>query len=424
MSQAIHHAQTAKSILHDTSLPAGERLQRAFDELWESDFEQLDEATLERLWADLDQIDAAVDHALSVASESGKPLEKEEFDECKAPLDSLDSLAPRLHEMLDSAATRLIEAELDRIITELDVDFHVLPEAAIREAREHRDLIVPRLIKVLQDAIARVRAGGIPEKQAHFFAVFLLTEFQAEEAFEIMLEAFSLDENLSFELFGDALDDIPMRMLAVFRGDRPDAIEALIDDSTINTSLRWQAASSYLYLVREGHIDRDEAVRRLQGSLRRAIDNNDGNVAGPLICELDNYAPVEALREIREAFECGLVEEFMIDMSDIERSIAGGSARLEEHFDRCGPAAMDTLEELKSWSAVEPEPPARPAGEPSPLSSFSPLGTALPAPRLEDDEPLPAKQEPIVASGPRIGRNDPCPCGSGKKFKKCCGARV
>ncbi len=23
--------------------------------------------------------------------------------------------------------------------------------------------------------------------------------------------------------------------------------------------------------------------------------------------------------------------------------------------------------------------------------------------------------------GPRVGRNDPCPCGSGKKFKKCCG---
>lgn len=24
-------------------------------------------------------------------------------------------------------------------------------------------------------------------------------------------------------------------------------------------------------------------------------------------------------------------------------------------------------------------------------------------------------------SGPKVGRNDPCPCGSGKKFKKCCG---
>jgi hypothetical protein len=27
-----------------------------------------------------------------------------------------------------------------------------------------------------------------------------------------------------------------------------------------------------------------------------------------------------------------------------------------------------------------------------------------------------------VRSGPRVGRNDPCPCGSGKKYKKCCGA--
>ena len=27
----------------------------------------------------------------------------------------------------------------------------------------------------------------------------------------------------------------------------------------------------------------------------------------------------------------------------------------------------------------------------------------------------------IVHEGPKIGRNDPCPCGSGKKYKKCCG---
>jgi SEC-C motif-containing protein len=29
------------------------------------------------------------------------------------------------------------------------------------------------------------------------------------------------------------------------------------------------------------------------------------------------------------------------------------------------------------------------------------------------------KPQPIVREGPRVGRNDPCPCGSGKKFKKC-----
>lgn len=26
------------------------------------------------------------------------------------------------------------------------------------------------------------------------------------------------------------------------------------------------------------------------------------------------------------------------------------------------------------------------------------------------------------AGGPKVGRNDPCPCGSGQKFKRCCGA--
>jgi uncharacterized protein len=37
-----------------------------------------------------------------------------------------------------------------------------------------------------------------------------------------------------------------------------------------------------------------------------------------------------------------------------------------------------------------------------------------------------AAQERITATlrraGDKVGRNDPCPCGSGKKFKKCCGA--
>ena len=31
------------------------------------------------------------------------------------------------------------------------------------------------------------------------------------------------------------------------------------------------------------------------------------------------------------------------------------------------------------------------------------------------------KQEPYRREHPKIGRNDPCPCGSGKKYKNCCG---
>jgi preprotein translocase subunit SecA len=32
-----------------------------------------------------------------------------------------------------------------------------------------------------------------------------------------------------------------------------------------------------------------------------------------------------------------------------------------------------------------------------------------------------AKQEPVRRDRPKVGRNDPCPCGSGKKYKKCHG---
>ena len=36
-----------------------------------------------------------------------------------------------------------------------------------------------------------------------------------------------------------------------------------------------------------------------------------------------------------------------------------------------------------------------------------------------DDQP--AKMTPVRREGPKVGRNDPCPCGSGKKYKQCCG---
>ncbi|MDY0167602.1 MAG: SEC-C metal-binding domain-containing protein [Thermoguttaceae bacterium] len=36
-----------------------------------------------------------------------------------------------------------------------------------------------------------------------------------------------------------------------------------------------------------------------------------------------------------------------------------------------------------------------------------------------DDNPLPPSVT-VVHEGPKIGRNDPCPCGSGRKYKKCC----
>ncbi len=33
----------------------------------------------------------------------------------------------------------------------------------------------------------------------------------------------------------------------------------------------------------------------------------------------------------------------------------------------------------------------------------------------------PPPQSPLTRATPKIGRNDPCVCGNGRKYKKCCG---
>ncbi|MBU2978739.1 SEC-C metal-binding domain-containing protein [Alteromonas sp. C1M14] len=38
-----------------------------------------------------------------------------------------------------------------------------------------------------------------------------------------------------------------------------------------------------------------------------------------------------------------------------------------------------------------------------------------------DTSCCPPPQAPITRATPKIGRNDPCVCGNGKKYKKCCG---
>lgn len=38
--------------------------------------------------------------------------------------------------------------------------------------------------------------------------------------------------------------------------------------------------------------------------------------------------------------------------------------------------------------------------------------------------PFGSLAQPIKRERPKIGRNEPCPCGSGKKFKKCCEGQI
>ncbi len=55
------------------------------------------------------------------------------------------------------------------------------------------------------------------------------------------------------------------------------------------------------------------------------------------------------------------------------------------------------------------------------LDLLDQYGAARAAPPENLDDHYPPVTAPIKHAEHKVGRNDPCPCGSGKKYKKCCG---
>jgi preprotein translocase subunit SecA len=165
---------------------------------------------------------------------------------------------------------------------------------------------------------------------------------------------------------------------------------------------------------------REQAVRRLREHLGHAITNRDASVASGLVAELVSYAPQEALDEIKEAFRRGLVDCGIVDLDLVQRSIAEGDSRFQKELKYCRPTGVqDTVAELSSWASFREEENSRNGTYRTPASA-----TMLDDQRGADldDE---GRREPLSTirnTARKIGRNDPCPCGSGKKYKKCCGA--
>ena len=333
------------------------------------------------------------------------------------------------------------ESELDRIIRDLDENGGRLPKQAIREARACREQIVPRLIKAIEDATAATQAEDVPEGNAPFFALFLLTEFRAKEALPAIAAAVSLPDDLPFDLFGDAITETLNRVLATLAADRLDAIDELICNRAINEYVRWEAAESYVTLVCDERLDRDAAVAALRQHLRDAIACEDDIVAGPLASALLSLAPAEAREEIAEAFRLNLIDLSLFDLDYVDKAIEQGEAWIQRGLERHEPGAIDdVIEELKDWSCFAEEETPRPTWSSvdallensldDPLEDRLEAGALLASQAVAafdadveaHDEPAASEALPVEPRQ-RIGRNEPCPCGSGKKFKRCCGGR-
>jgi preprotein translocase subunit SecA len=85
---------------------------------------------------------------------------------------------------------------------------------------------------------------------------------------------------------------------------------------------------------------------------------------------------------------------------------------------------------LRQKAAAEQHPQPHAQSQGMPPGMGVPMGAMGNAPWEQggpDGQPFPTggeavKIQPIRRAEPKVGRNDPCPCGSGKKYKKCHGA--
>jgi len=174
-----------------------------------------------------------------------------------------------------------------------------------------------------------------------------------------------------------------------------------------------------------------EAVEAERGELRQLLAEIASEVAPPPVEDEDEVEAEETAESGESLQEVGeeVVEEELdlaelqgmlppgVDMQQVEQMLSSPRGVLLGDFGafcqergvepEMGDAQMsDEMRELQEEWLQTPR---------------DSLEGKKPAEMLEGGRLFPGKMETFRREAPKVGRNDPCPCGSGKKFKKCCG---
>jgi hypothetical protein len=296
--------------------------------------------------------------------------------------------------------------EIESILKELKQNPGYFPREVIKEAIRRREEITPHLMRALQEAAEG--SAGSKDEEASFlplYAIFLLAQFRERRAYPIIMDLCRLPRESLDRLIGDTITEgLPRIIASVFDGDiKP--IKAVIENSSINEYVRGSAIRSLSVLVHEGIIERDEVIAYFTELFRTRLEREPSHVWDELASEaVDLYAETLA-DDIRRAYEKGLLWPGYMDPEEVEQIFAmQEKAVLARSKKRHKGLIDDVVEEMHWWACFSPRKESRP----KPAEPF------LAAAGRQDGGTG-------VRSAPKVGRNAPCPCGSGKKYKRCCG---
>jgi len=295
--------------------------------------------------------------------------------------------------------------EIPEILHHLESSSDEFPRTAVGDAIAQQDQITPELLRILEDVATN--PSDYADRQdyfGHIYAMYLLAKFRETRAYPIIIRIVSVPGETIFDLLGDIVTQNLGSILASVSGNDVSGMQALIEDEQANDFVRDAAMRGLVTLVATGQRSRDEIMDYFAGLFRR-LDRKWNFVWTGLTDYCTDLYPAEVQDEIRQAYEDGLIDARAIHPKDVEEALSAGEDEALKRLQRRRYRLIDDVEQEMSWfssvdhSAREPGVPRRTVPNSRPFES-----------------PTTYKR-----SGAKVGRNDPCPCGSGKKFKKCCG---
>jgi hypothetical protein len=287
--------------------------------------------------------------------------------------------------------------ELDTINYRIDAPFSKLFE--LGDARYTRDWSdyerfgfssehVPHLCTLMSDDRLHCAAQGTNDVWVPVHAWRILGQLKADEAISPALKVltyYSYDD----EFVGEELPE-------VLASIGPPAVPALVDylADILNPVFARVAAAQSLKNICERHAEVSQAcIDGLHSGLKQYIVNDD-TLNAFLVNDLVELRVVDSLATIREAYQsCAVDAQVFGDLEDMEVELGVREARSTPRQRYGLFAGMDSV--LGSIADSE-------------------RATAL---RDSKEGPVAIPPRPQAE---KIGRNEPCPCGSGKKYKKCC----
>jgi len=286
---------------------------------------------------------------------------------------------------------------------------HDLPREAMRWALDHWDEAAPGLLGMLE----RFAGGGDRSEEAAgavFFILHLAGERRETRAFAPLCRL-ARDAEAIDAVLGDGVTTTLSRiMISTYDGDL-DTLKGVIEADGADEYTRAGALEVLAYLAATGRVAREEAeayLLRLHDTLRPQHESFVwyGWTSAVALLGLEAMSDV-----VRRAFTRGLIDPMVTNYDlfrrDLGRTLADPERMAGFRYDNIAPLE-DAVGELSRWYA---------------FSDAAKRDRTRPAAR-EVMAPERPPQGPAVNPYKHVGRNDPCPCGSGKKFKKCCLPRV